>query len=47
MAKCERCVPIRFWVLLARVKAIALSNLWLINNNIYVLLEKNGTFEVT
>ena len=32
MAKYERYVPIKFCVLLARVKSIVLANKWLINN---------------
>jgi len=46
-AKCERYVAIKVWVLRARVKSIVFANEWLINNIFYVLLLKNGTFEVT
>jgi len=44
MAKCERYVPIKFWILLARVKSIVLANLWLINNYFYVLFLYTGIF---
>ena len=47
MAKCERYVPFRLIVPLARVKSIVFANVWLINNYVYVLLVNNGTFEVT
>jgi len=38
MAKCKRCVPIKFLVLLAHVKSIVLANAMVINNYFYVLL---------
>ena len=47
MAKCERYVSIKFWVLLARLKSIVLANYCLINNFVYVLLLYTGIFEVT
>ena len=36
-----------FRVLLDRVKTIVIANQWSINSQVYVLLLKNGTFEVT
>ena len=37
MAKCERYVPIKFWVAHARVKSIVLANKWLIYNYFMLL----------